>query len=233
MTEKKARKTLKDEISRLIDKGDIALLFQALPKALRVYKRALKLDPSSAEAFFSLGEFFRFIGKWGKADEFYRYAIRLNPKSFYKYRLASLLKDMGKFKESANLLKEVVDDEPYDPFYHFVLGEILWEVGDLEGVLYHWKTAVNLSPLDDYYHAWLGVAFISVGLLAEAEKEFIKAHKLRPENPLYLCLIGDVYNVKGDTQQAGFYYWLAGNLSTYDEVSLRKFRSKIYNRSCL
>ncbi len=204
-----------------------------LKKHQKMIKKTAKFGLSSAEAFFNLGEFFRFIGKLRIADKFYRYAIQISPKNFYKYRLALLLKEMGKFKDAAQLLQEVVREEPNDPFYHFTLGEILWEVGDMQGVLHHWESAVKLEPFDDFYHAWLGVALVSAKRLNEAEREFIRAHKLRPENPLYLCLLGDVYNVKGDSNKAGFYYWLVGNLSPYDEVNLRKFRSKFYSKSCL
>lgn len=225
---KNNERKIEDQIESLIGRGDIALFFQVIPKALRKYKKAAKLDPSSGEAFFSLGEFFRFIGKWRAADKCYRLAVKLSPQSFYKYRHAFLLKEMGEFREAAQLLQQVVEEQPDDSFYHFALGEILWEVGNMEGVLYHWKRAVELAPLDDFYHAWLGVALVAVGCLDEAEKEFIRAHKLRPENPLYLCLLGDVYNIRGDSNKAGFYYWLVGSLSPYDEVSLRKFRSKLY-----
>lgn len=229
----KGKKTIRDQITRLINKGDLAVVFQNLPKALQEYKKAVELDPSNAEVFFSLGEFFRFIGKWRVAVECYRYAIRLSPNSFYKYRLASLLKEMGEFKEASQILQEVVEEQPDDPFYHYTLGEILWEIGDMEGVIEHWESAVRFAPFDDFYHAWLGVALVAIGRLEEAEKEFIRAHKLRPENPLYLYLLGDLYNLMGESNKAGFYYWWVGPLSPYDEINLGKFRAKLFNRSCL
>jgi tetratricopeptide (TPR) repeat protein len=226
------RKIGEEEVLRLINRGDLALLSQFLSKALKKYEEAVELAPSSAEAYFSLAEFFRFVGKWQNADKFYRYAINLSPKSFYKYRLALLLKDMGKFLESSLLLKEVVKEQPNEPYYHFALGEVFWEMGNMEGVLYHFGRAVELEPLDDFYHAWLGVAFASMEEWDNAERELKRAHQLKPESLAYVCILAEIYSLMGKEDLSQAFYKMAKRIGEYDNFLLQKFRRKIlFNRT--
>ena len=221
------RKINEKEVLRLINRGDFALLSQFVSKALKKYEEAAELDPSSAEVYFSVAELFRFVGKWQTADKFYRYAIKLSPNTFYKFRLALLLKDMGKFVESSLLLKEVVKEQPDEPYYHFALGEVFWEMGHMDGVLHHFRKAVELDPLDDFYHAWLGVAYASMGELENAERELKRAHQLKPESLAYIFVLAEVYYLMGEEELSKSYYAMVTRIGEYDMFILQKFRSKI------
>ncbi|MBC7326625.1 tetratricopeptide repeat protein [bacterium] len=228
--QRNTRKTKENEVSRLLLQGEIALMNQLSPQARKYFKKAVKLNPASPEALFSLGEFFRFLGKWHIADKLYRRAIELSPRSFYKYRLALLLKDMGKFASASQLLEEVLQENPNDAFYHFLLGEIFLEMDEYEKTIKHWKIAVELTPLDDFYHAWLGIALAIVGDWKNAESELAKACKLKPTNSVYFCLLGDIQWLIGDQHMADFYYEKANGMSPYDEFNLRKFRKTLFKR---
>ena len=87
---------------------------EAAPKARQAARRALEIDPTSAEAETSLATVkFNYDWDWTGAEEGYQHAIQLNPSYATAYqRYSLLLTAMGRFQEGFSQINKARDLDP-------------------------------------------------------------------------------------------------------------------------
>ena len=97
----------------LFEQAQAAEAANANADAERLYRRAMKLDPSDPAAPFNLGNLFRSIGRKADAEAAYRAATRADPAYAEAwYNLADLLEDQGRTDKAVASLRRALDADP-------------------------------------------------------------------------------------------------------------------------
>jgi tetratricopeptide (TPR) repeat protein len=108
-------------------------------------KKAIELDPLSAESFDALGAAFARDGKWEQSEKSFLRAIELEPQRADSHtHFASLyLLPLGRLEEAIEQLRIAERNDPLAPEVHFWLGDALGDAGrDEEAV----KVCEKLPP---------------------------------------------------------------------------------------
>ena len=122
------------------------LLPYGSPAALSHYRRAVELDPNSAEALLGLGSALAAAGEFDAQIAAYKRARELDPLWFRTTgQTAIALAEMGRRSEAEAIGRQgFVNNEPN---LHIILGRIAWIFGDFSEAARHWSiTARANSP---------------------------------------------------------------------------------------
>jgi tetratricopeptide (TPR) repeat protein len=89
-------------------------------EAIAIFKRAIQLNPNSAQGYFNLGNALVDIGKHEEAKKQYQMAINRDTSFYQAYaRLGALLTEMGHYEEGLKVLKSAIQINPdYFPTYY-------------------------------------------------------------------------------------------------------------------
>jgi TolB-like protein/DNA-binding winged helix-turn-helix (wHTH) protein/tetratricopeptide (TPR) repeat protein len=122
------------------------LLPYGSPEALSHFRRAVELDPNSAEALLGLGSGLGAAGQFDAEMSAYRRARALDSAWFRTTgQLAIRLAETGKRTEAEAIAKSGFADN--QPNLHILLGRIAWIFGDFSEAARHWSiTARSNSP---------------------------------------------------------------------------------------
>jgi serine/threonine-protein kinase len=94
-------------------------------RALKHYRNALALEPSSRHALWGLGVVKRRVGDWDGAVEDLRAALDLDPRQVGQtWDLGVTLWAVGQFAEAAELYRRAMSLEPSDPFLYADLAQL-------------------------------------------------------------------------------------------------------------
>jgi len=69
----------------------------------------------------------------------------------------------------------------------------------------YWTWSINTTTNNHYAHIKLGEHYEKQGLLYEAKKNYLKAHEINHEEPLYVIFLGNIY-AKDNEDKAWFFY---------------------------
>lgn len=89
-------------------------------EAIAIFKKAIQLNPNSAEGYNNLAIAFTQVGEYEEAIKQYQMSIRVDPGAFKAYsNLGGLLGQMGRYPEALEALKSAVQMNPnYFEAYH-------------------------------------------------------------------------------------------------------------------
>ena len=171
-------------------------------------RRALALDPNSAEAHTSLASLLTDRGDWPAAEREYRRAIALRPgyplaHHWYAIMLVTL-------DRKAEALREIRRASELDPLSQAIQGE----KGEIEGYagvripqsLTPKRPIPNAAALLDPTHpgtrAARSVALARGGKCREAYAENLKAQELAPDNTVIMISLANVHSFCGASDEA-------------------------------
>lgn len=150
-----------------------------LDDAMREYREALRLDPSSADAFVDLGAAHFRKGEVGEAIRLYQEAIRLAPSMAEAHtNLGVALASHGDLEGAARAHREAIRLAPGLVDAHANLGAVCFHLGRFEEAERAYREAVRLDPLRAQLRSRLGRLLARRGLLAEAIAEFERGIRL-------------------------------------------------------
>jgi len=151
--------------------------------AEKMYRRALKLNPRSAEAHTELG--LLLVGKKQQEEgvQHLRKSLELDPNSADAHvNLASALAGEGKLEEAIAHCERALQLKPASADAHYNLGYALTARRQFEAALVHYRKAVEIKP--DYVQALnnLGAALLMTGQAEEATVHYRKVLELDPNH---------------------------------------------------
>jgi tetratricopeptide (TPR) repeat protein len=210
--------------------GDEAFLGESRDNA----RRALAIDPNSAEAHTSLGFAYHLTGHGVDAQREYRLAIQLNNAEWLAHRLLGALHSReGNFKAASPLLQRAIAIKPtyistYDHLYHVLCRldryQEAIEIAD-RGIAVARKQ-VQAVPDDQDARLHLGMLLARMGLREEALAEVGKAHEVAPKDGFTSFHTGTVHSILGNpvealeslqaAQQRGYYIRAEQRNSEFD-----------------
>lgn len=160
-------------------KGTVELKLYYYTDAIRTLSRALRLDPSSADADLGLA-----LAEWGageapEAEATFEEGIKRFPRDARHYaKYAQFLLEQGKLggdtrmqSRAVTLLEHAISLEPSLAAAHYELGNFLLSKGETHEALRQLKEAAKLDPADISTRYALARAYRRLGRKEEAAKE--------------------------------------------------------------
>jgi predicted O-linked N-acetylglucosamine transferase (SPINDLY family) len=174
-----------------------------LPEAEALYRRALELDPSLADAWNDLGILFTDLHRVGDAIAAYRKAISVRPQMAEAHvNLAIALLQSGQTAPAIDSCRRAVVLRPdFAPAYN-LLGNACYFSGRLGEAIAAYARAIELQP--DLVEALnnLGLALHETGQLDAAAEALRRALALRPGFGESVRNLADVLRSSGDIDGA-------------------------------
>ena len=174
------------------------------PRAVAAARRALELDPSSAEAHASLG-FVKMNWEWdwdGAVRELRR-AIELNPSFETAHRwLSAFLAGIGRYEEAIPIARRALALDPISVLPRMNLGIIHYLGGRMEEAVGEFRHVVGMDPTFARGLTFLGAALSFTGQCEEGVAALRHGAELMKQHPLAVQSIGIGMAVCGRVAEA-------------------------------
>jgi TolB-like protein/Tfp pilus assembly protein PilF len=177
---------------------------EAFPKAQAAVLKALKADPTLAEAHTSLGLVrFQYGRDWRGSESEFKKAIALNPgyapaHHFY----ADYLKAMGRFDEALVEIMRAQDLDPLSLAINTGVGHVLYLSRQYDKAIEQYRRTVELDPNYVQTHLWFGRPYLQKGMYRDAISEIRKAVDISNGSTISLAVLGHAYAASGDSAEA-------------------------------
>ncbi|MCA9729333.1 MAG: tetratricopeptide repeat protein, partial [Candidatus Eisenbacteria bacterium] len=114
--------------------------------AIRIFHRALELDPASGEAWHGIGVAMAAQGRLTEATEAYRHALETMPLSTWTYyNLGVCLEQLERFSEAAEAFGAAVSLQPDDANLRYRWGAVLARLGRTADAVEQLESAVRID----------------------------------------------------------------------------------------
>jgi len=165
-----------------------------LNRGIKEYIEVMNYSADFAASRHNLGNLYSNLGDYKKAEENYKEAIRID-NLFYpaKVNLAMLYNKQGYNNKAEILLKDVIKNHPELSDTYYSLGLLMAENGDYIAAAGYLITASELMPDRSRVHYNLALTLQYLKRMPEAEKAFLNAWKLDPENGSYISALVGFY----------------------------------------
>jgi TolB-like protein/DNA-binding winged helix-turn-helix (wHTH) protein/Tfp pilus assembly protein PilF len=173
-------------------------------KALEAIRKALELDPGSAEAHHELG-FIEWRYEWNfrEADKEFKRALELSPDDAAILHSYSLyLKSIGNFEEASKMGNRGLAISPLDSFAHTNHGTVLALLGRYDDAMQEFKGVITKDPGNYYVYERMGAVLLWQGRKQEAIAAFEKSLTLSGVTGEKLAWLGYAYAVSGRRDEA-------------------------------
>jgi tetratricopeptide (TPR) repeat protein len=150
--------------------------------AIRLYRKALDINPDNVIALAMLGDSLIRQGKSEDAKPYLERAIELAPGNPYAQEgLGTVLAAKGRFPEAVSCFRRALQIDPSRAPAHFRLGVLLMDLGAPDEATRHLAEAVRLDPDNARALCCLAVLLSGRGELDEAVSHFRRALQLDPD----------------------------------------------------
>jgi protein O-mannosyl-transferase len=162
---------------------------------LRLWQRAVRVDPESPTAASNLGSALRARGRLAEAAETSERALRLKPdfpEAHLNLALIRAAQDRG--ADAERHFRRAIEMKPRSAPARLGLASTLESQGRMDEALQEFRAAIEIEPRSAGAHNGLGVALARSGRIGEARAEFAEAVRLDPgsaqaQNNLGLALV--------------------------------------------
>jgi Flp pilus assembly protein TadD len=152
-----------------------------LPESLTANKKLVEITPQDALAHYNLGNTYRELSKFSKAEESYKKAITFKPELFEAYyNLGIVLKNNYKLEEAEKYYKKAIYLKPNFADTYNNLGTVLDNLQKLNEAEIYFKKAIALKPNFAEAYNNLGIILEQQGKLNDAQIMYEKAILINP-----------------------------------------------------
>jgi TolB-like protein/DNA-binding winged helix-turn-helix (wHTH) protein/Tfp pilus assembly protein PilF len=171
---------------------------EALPKAYAAARKALELDPESAQAHASLGLAMSHGWDWTGAEAEFRRALQLDPQYANAHHwYGDYLSIRGRHGEALAEAKHALELDPLNHMIGTWVGLRYYLARDYSRAIDQNRNSVELDPNFAAAHLLLGQDYREEGLHGEAVNELKKAANLSGDSPLYTAQLAVALAVAG------------------------------------
>jgi len=163
-----------------------------VPEAIRVFEKALRIEPDYAEGHQDLGNALWQVGKRQEAMQEYEYALRFNPDYADAYvTLGTALIKLGRPEDAIRQYEEalrIYSSRSYRLIKygcvatHVSLGNVLWTQGKPDDAIRHYEEALQIDSNSAPAHVNLGNALLSQGNAQDATAQYEAALRINPDD---------------------------------------------------
>ena len=176
----------------------------AITKANDAINKALKLDPTSPEAYNSLAYLkFRLEWDWKEAEKYFKKAIDLQPGYASAYeRYALFLGCLGRSDEAIRFMEKAYKLDPLSPSVSTGVGRMYHFAGYYDKAIKQYEKTLEMSP--DYVEAEfaLSITYEQIKMYDEAILHLKKSIELSNGRLIMIAILGRIYAKLGNIQDA-------------------------------
>jgi tetratricopeptide (TPR) repeat protein len=176
---------------------------EALPKAYAAARKAIEINPESAEAHASLGLAMTHRWDWTGAEAEFRRALQLDPQYANAHHwYGDYLSIRSRHAEAVVEAKQALELDPLNLMISTWVGLRYYMARDYSRAIDQNRSSVELDPNFAAAHLLLGEDYRGAGLHSEAVNELQKAANLSRDSPLYTAQVGVALAVAGRKGEA-------------------------------
>jgi len=186
---------------------NMGLAYEGMNKpyeAIKMYEKAIELDPNNADAYNDLGIIYSDIGQYDKAIDYYSKVLEKNPQHKYAiHNIGLAYEKKGDIQKALEYFKS--SDSKTDLAYAYnALGNIyLEQQKDYDKALEYYKQALVADPDYKYAIRNSGLAYQGKGEIEKALEYYEKSIDIDPEFTDAYNIIGNIYlDAKNDPDKA-------------------------------
>ena len=159
-----------------------------LPKATILLKQVIKKDPKFYLAYHSLGVIELYKRNFKKASQYFEKALKINPAYAESYNyLGIAYKEMGDNLKAELMFKKVIDDPNYptreNGYYNLAL--LKFSEKKYKEALDYITHGLKINTSFAIGYNLRGQIYAILGENSKARKDYLKAVKIMPENPIF------------------------------------------------
>ncbi|MFZ5446079.1 MAG: tetratricopeptide repeat protein [Myxococcota bacterium] len=182
-----------DNAAMRVGMGELALHERNLDRAEQEFKKAIELNPYSADAYLGASRVSSERGKYELAATQVARALELNPRiSGGKLMNGVALWKLGKLDEAIIELEAAHEAEPKNTQIVVTLGAVKFDKGDLNGATAHLNSALVAAPSHPDANFYLARVKNAKSEHTQAIEAIKKALDYNSKNPLYLYWYGRI-----------------------------------------
>ena len=171
---------------------------EALPKAYAAARKALEINPESAEAHASLGLAMTHSWDWTGAEAEFRRALQLDPQYANAHHwYGDYLSIRSRHGEALLEAKHALELDPLNLMISTWVGLRYYMARDYSRAIDQNRNSVELDQNFAAAHLLLGEDYREAGLHSEAVNELKKAASLSGDSPLYTAQVAVALAVEG------------------------------------
>jgi TolB-like protein/DNA-binding winged helix-turn-helix (wHTH) protein/tetratricopeptide (TPR) repeat protein len=176
---------------------------RTLPRAEAAARKAIEIDPSSAEAHASLGLVLNHRWDWTGAESEFKRALQLDPSYANAHHwYGDYLSIRGRHNEALTEAKEASKLDPLNQMIGTWVALRYYLAREYDEAIEHSRSTIELDPNFAAAHLLLGEAYVQTGRHKEGLGELQIAAGLSGGSPLYLAEVGVARAVAGRKTEA-------------------------------
>ena len=176
---------------------------EALPKAYAAARKALEIDPESAEAHASLGLAMTHGWNWTGAEAEFKRALQLDPQYANAHHwYGDYLSIRSRHGEALTEAKRALELDPLNLMISTWMGFRYYMARDYSRAIDQNLNSVEMDPSFAAAHLVLGEDYLGAGLHKEAVNELTKAASLSDDSPLYTAQLAVALDAAGRPSDA-------------------------------
>ncbi len=176
---------------------------EALPKAYLAARRAVEIDPQSAEAHASLGLVLSHRWDWPGAEAEFKRALELDPQYANAHHwYGDYLSIKGRHEEAVSEARRALELDPLNLMISTWVGLRYYMARDYSAAIKKNRESVELDPNFAAAHLLLGEDYIQAGIYGEGVSELRRAASLSGGSPLYTAQVAVALAATGRRSEA-------------------------------
>ena len=175
----------------------------ALPKAYAAARKAVELDPQSAEAHASLGLVLSHRWEWAGAEAEFRRSLELDPQYANAHHwYGDYLSIKRRHDEALAEANRALELDPLNLMIGTWVALRYYQAHDYSRTIEQARNSVELDSNFAAAHLLLGEGYVQVGLHSEGVSELKRAARLSGGSPLYTAQVGVALAAAGRKREA-------------------------------
>jgi tetratricopeptide (TPR) repeat protein len=172
-------------------------------QALVAFLQCLNIDPGSAAANYEVADILEYEKQPDSALIFVSRSVKKDPSNtWYEELYAQCLQDKGKYREVAEVYRNLIKEHPGAADYYYKLAVAELQSGSVTQAAQTYQEAEEKLGFNEQVAMNIVEIYERAKDYADAEKEIQELIKRSPDVPQYSDMLGNLYDLEGKSEKA-------------------------------